>query len=175
SSEVYRGRLFRRPDSELDGEDVVCKVAYRPQAVSCLEHEAEMFFGKLQHLQGVCIPICYGYFEHKERMDWRSCLVLDYRGEPVKSPLAKLDVDFKALLHAVTHLHDAGVTHGDLWEENILDYQGLPMIIDLETAAEHKCERQLDMVEGAPAPSSHDFKCNELYQFCQNLEYWKPG
>ncbi|KAA1473244.1 hypothetical protein DENSPDRAFT_851478 [Dentipellis sp. KUC8613] len=173
-TEVYRGRLFRPSDTE--GEDVVCKVAYRSTAVSSIDHEAMIYTQKLRHLQGVCVPLCHGYFVNRDRMDLRSCLILAYSGEPIKKAFAALDSEFKkALVHAAMLLHDAGVKYGDWDEENILDYEGLPMIIDLEHAELHDCKRVGEIVQGGLAPRIQDFQCNELYQLCEDLEYWKPG
>ncbi|KAA1473242.1 hypothetical protein DENSPDRAFT_265595 [Dentipellis sp. KUC8613] len=173
-TELHRGRLFR-PSEEPDlGEDVVCKIAYHPTALSCIGHELAMYYA-LQHLQGVCIPVVHGYYLRQADLASRSCLVLSYCGEPVKEPFAGLDIEFKrALVQAAVHIHDAGITHSNLVEENVLDYHGLPMIIDLEEARRHLCGRDRNIVEGDISPRSSDFKCDELFQLCEDLKYWKP-
>ncbi|TFY51532.1 hypothetical protein EVG20_g10960 [Dentipellis fragilis] len=173
-TELYRGKLFR--PSDIEGADVICKVAYCSAAMSFVNHEAKMYTTKLQHLQGVCIPLCFGYFVNDDRMDPRSCLVLQYSGEPLKKAFPELDVGFKtAIIHAAMLIHNAGVKHGNWREENVLNFKGLPMIIDLEHVNVHRCERAKDIVEGGLAPRIQDFKCNELYQLCIDLGYWKPG
>ncbi|KAA1473243.1 hypothetical protein DENSPDRAFT_265800 [Dentipellis sp. KUC8613] len=173
-TELYRGKLFR--PSDIEGADVICKVAYHSGPMSFVEREARMYTTKLQHLQGVCIPLCFGYFVNDDFMDPRSCLVLQYSGEPLKKALPDLDAGFKtAVVHAAMLIHNAGIKHGNWCEENVLNFKGLPMIIDFEHVNAHKCERAKDIVEGGLAPRIQDFKCNELYQLCIDLGYWKPG
>ncbi|TFY62983.1 hypothetical protein EVG20_g6507 [Dentipellis fragilis] len=173
-SEVYRGRFFWPSDHE--GEEAVCKIAYRSAAMSSVDHEAKIYTTKLQHLQGICVPKCFGYFVNIDQKNPMSCTVLKYCGEPIQKTFLELDVTFKtALVHAAVHIHDAGVKHNAWSERHVLDFSGLPMIVGMGSAKEHKCKRSRNIVQGTPAPQMQDFKCNELYQLCKELNYWKPG
>ncbi|KAA1473246.1 hypothetical protein DENSPDRAFT_265886 [Dentipellis sp. KUC8613] len=173
-SEVYRGRFFW--PSDYQGEEAICKLAFRPGAMAAVDREAKTYSTKLRHLQGICVPQCFGYFVSINEDKPMSCTVLRYCGEPIQKPFPELDVAFKtALVHAAVHIHDAGVKHNAWSERHVLDFDGLPMIVGLGNAKEHKCKRSKKIVEGTPAPQMEDFKCKELYQLCKDLNYWKPG
>ncbi|TFY66110.1 hypothetical protein EVG20_g4975 [Dentipellis fragilis] len=175
-SEIYRGTLYDALTPEAEGCDVVCKVAYGESTTQLLKNEITFYEGKLQHLQGVYIPVCHGYFMGQTSEGPTICLVLDYCGEPVKDAFPDLSPTFKtAILHAALAIHDAGVATYDWAERNVLDYRGLPMIIDFDEAALHKCERTMQVVEGKPAPPCVKFGCGEIFQLVKDLRLWKPN
>ncbi|TFY79907.1 hypothetical protein EWM64_g4100 [Hericium alpestre] len=171
---IYRGQLILSLDKPA--LDVVCKIGFGRQAVNRVANEAHFYLGKLSHLQGVCIPPCHGYFIGNTEEGPTSCIILDYCGEPIESMFMRLEPTFKtAIIHAAIAIHDADVRHGDLEERNVLDYKGLPMIIDFEHADEYECERAFHVDEGQPAPMPDDFACDEIYELCQDLRVWTPA
>ncbi|TFY66118.1 hypothetical protein EVG20_g4974 [Dentipellis fragilis] len=175
-SEIYRGRLYDASAAKDGGREVVCKFAYGKRTIKYLEKEMQFYEGKLQHLQGVYIPICHGYFVGQSHEGRTACLVLDYCGEPIEDAFSELDPTFKtAILHAALAIHDAGVMTFDWAERNVLNYGGLPMVIDFDEAEPHKCERTMPVIEGKPAPRCTDFGCSEIWQLVEDLRLWKPN
>ncbi|EKM53063.1 uncharacterized protein PHACADRAFT_197495 [Phanerochaete carnosa HHB-10118-sp] len=84
---------------------------------------------------------------------------------------ARLDV-----LRSVAEIHLAGVMHNDVNDDNILftsTPNGKPRIVDFEYAEKHKCRRELEIVEGAPAPPRALFGCPELWDLAIRLRIWR--
>ncbi|KAA1473266.1 hypothetical protein DENSPDRAFT_779788 [Dentipellis sp. KUC8613] len=156
--------------------DAVCKLAYGGRTMKRLAAEARFYSGKLSHLQGVCIPRFYGHFLGECEDGPVSCIVLEYCGEDVYTYCAEQPIEFKrALIYAVIAIHEAGVRHFDLRNRNVVNYNGLPMIIDFGEAEDHECERQMEVEENVAAPIDDFFGCDEIHQLCIDLGIWKPG
>jgi hypothetical protein len=62
--------------------DVVAKLGTTTDTIKALKKELS-FFQKLRHLQGECIPKCFGYFFSPS--EDQGCLVLEYSGKPIRS------------------------------------------------------------------------------------------
>ena len=71
-------------------------------------------------------------------------------------------------------IHDAGVVHGGFGIFDVLVTNTKPFIINFKNASEKVCERRLDIVNGAIAPTREQFGCAELYRHCVDLRTWKP-
>ncbi|KAJ7638948.1 hypothetical protein FB45DRAFT_904336 [Roridomyces roridus] len=68
------------------------------------------------------------------------------------------------------------MNHGDLYEENILNYDGHPVLIDLKFAEEHKCVINMKIVMGAITPTVEEYGCPELYELIlERLGLWKSA
>ncbi|TFY80402.1 hypothetical protein EWM64_g3613 [Hericium alpestre] len=171
---VYRGKVLVRSSPDSPSVDAVCKIAYGRRALEGLDNEARLYLGKLKHLQDVFIPKSYGYFIGDTDEGPTGCLVLEYCGEPVVQMLKFVDPAFRdAVVSAVEAIHDAGVRHRDISEDNILDHNGRPMIINFEAAQDHVCERKKPIVKGAIEPHPHEFNCDELQWVCRSSLFWK--
>jgi hypothetical protein len=105
-------------------------------------------------------------------------LVLEYSGKPIRSiydtqgdvPLALKE----NIINAIKRIHDAGVVHGGFGILDVLLTNTKPIIINFKNASEKVCERRLDIVNGAIAPTREQFGCPELYRHCVDLGMWKP-
>jgi hypothetical protein len=78
---IMRGTL-----SSVRGDfDVVAKLGNTTNTINALKKELE-FYQKLRHLQGDCIPKCFGYFfSPSEDQAAFGCLIIDYCGKPIRS------------------------------------------------------------------------------------------
>ncbi|KAA1473268.1 hypothetical protein DENSPDRAFT_839719 [Dentipellis sp. KUC8613] len=174
NARVFRAQLVS-PSTGLQ-HDVICKLAYEQRSMDCVATEARFYSGKLKHLQGVYVPRYHGHFVGRTDKGAISCIVLDYAGEELDVLFLALPIDFKrALICAMIAIHDAGVRHFDIRNRNVLNNDGLPMIIDFGEAEDHECERQMGFTENVAAPGASDFGCTELFQSCVDLRIWKPG
>jgi hypothetical protein len=157
--------------------DVVAKLGTSTDTIKALKKELS-FYQKLLHLQGECIPKCFGYFFSQSEDQTFGCLVLDYSGKPIRSiydtqgdvPLALRE----NIINAIKRIHDAGVVHGGFGIFDILVTNTKPFIINFKNASEQVCERRLDIVNGAIAPTREQFGCAELYRHSVDLGMWKP-
>ncbi|KAH9173180.1 hypothetical protein EDB89DRAFT_2068928 [Lactarius sanguifluus] len=157
--------------------DVVAKLGTSTKTIEALKKELS-FYQKLRHLQGECIPKCFGYFFSPSEDQIFGCLVLGYSGKPVRSiydtqgdvPLALRE----NIINAVKRIHDAGVVHGGPGIFDVLVTNTKPFIINFKNASEKVCERRLDIVNGAITPTREQFGCAELYRLCVDLRVWKP-
>ena len=81
------------------------------------------------------------------------------------------------VMDAVSQLHLAGVAHNDLSSGNVLllptPNGRKPRIADFDHAEKHICRRQLEIIEGAPAPPRSLFGCPELWEFANKLGIWR--
>ncbi|KAN0133585.1 hypothetical protein V8E53_008753 [Lactarius tabidus] len=157
--------------------DVVAKLGTSTDTINALKKELS-FYQKLRHLQGECIPKCFGYFFSASEGQAFGCLVLEYSGKPIRSIYdAQGDVPLalrKSIIEAVKRIHDAGVVHGGFGIFDVLVTNAKPFIINFKNASEKACERKLDIVNGAIAPTREQFGCAELYRHCVDLQVWKP-
>ncbi len=176
--------------------DVVAKLATSTSTIKALKKELS-FYNKLDHLQGVCIPKCFGYFFSPCEDQAFGCLVLEYSGKPIRSIYdAQGDVPFAlrcalslknrwcrdsqlrsfraSIVNAIKRIHDAGVVHGGFGIFGVLVTNSKPFIINFKNATEKACERKLDIANGAIAPTREHFGCAELYRLCVDLRVWKP-
>jgi hypothetical protein len=64
--------------------DVVAKLGTTSDAINSLNKELT-FYKKLRHLQGDCIPKCFGYFFSPSENQTFGCLIVGYRGKPLRS------------------------------------------------------------------------------------------
>ncbi|KAI0314372.1 hypothetical protein OF83DRAFT_1174816 [Amylostereum chailletii] len=80
------------------------------------------------------------------------------------------------ILEPVTAIHEVGIVHNKLNEDNVLDYHGRPIIIDFACSDDEKCKRAMAVREGDIQPTKQKFNCEELYYFCLGkLDVWKPA
>lgn len=68
------------------------------------------------------------------------------------------------IMDAFKQIHNAGVTHGDVAERNVLiDGSGRISVIDFEDALELECDRALAIPGlGDLGPDKDEFDCDEL-------------
>ena len=64
--------------------DVVAKLGSSTDTINALKKELS-FYQKVRHLQGECIPKCFGYFFSLSEDRPFGCLILEYSGKPVRS------------------------------------------------------------------------------------------
>jgi len=64
--------------------DVVAKLGTTTNTISALKKELG-FYQKLRHLQGDCVPKCFGYFFSPSEDQEFGCLILEYCGKPIRS------------------------------------------------------------------------------------------
>jgi len=64
--------------------DVVAKLGTTTNTISALKKELG-FYQKLRHLQGECVPKCFGYFFSASEDQEFGCLLLEYCGKPIRS------------------------------------------------------------------------------------------
>ncbi|KAJ7502463.1 hypothetical protein B0H11DRAFT_1633842, partial [Mycena galericulata] len=126
--------------------------------------EAEAYQGKGRELQGDILPVFYGCFQTRIGSTLVSCLVTEYCGEPMQNSLDEMNSRFRReLLLNVLTMHHQGMSHGDLYERNILVKNGHPVLIDLELSEDHKCGLRLKTVLGAMRPTVEEYGCPELH------------
>ena len=63
----------------------------------------------------------------------------------------------------------------DVSERNVLNCNGIALVIDFEDATEEECERKMDVVVNSIRPHPARFGCQELFELTKELELWKPG
>ncbi|KAF9495127.1 hypothetical protein BDN71DRAFT_1507064 [Pleurotus eryngii] len=168
---VYRG-LLTLPDS-VEPVKVVVKTDFFAETLrpKDFEHEADMYEIHLWDLQDKAIPRCYGLFQHKgEDGKVSSFLVLGDYGDPIVEP-RNLTNSFKGkVIDAVYHIHFLGFTHGDLSYDNIIiNKDGWPFIIDLETAKPHVCGVKERLLIGE---EKRDIGCAEMMQCAALVRAW---
>ncbi|KAJ6486113.1 hypothetical protein C8R47DRAFT_1321040 [Mycena vitilis] len=169
--------LFRlqltRPN--LEPVDAVLKIDHSGQRLEELRHEARIYSDLLSRYQDHLIPNYYGYFQTKIGQKTVACIITEYCGEPITTSLDKADPAFLTrLIQEVDALHRAGVSHGDLYEGNILvKPNGDPVLVDLEAADSHACERRLSFKQGMIQPKEDEFGCHELYRLCTDAGLWE--
>lgn len=80
------------------------------------------------------------------------------------------------ILDAFVQIHDAGVKHRDVTEENVLiNDEGRVSIIDFEGATKMRCRRIYSVpAPGDIGPNKKVWGCQELYDLGYALEIWKP-
>ena len=189
---IMRGTL----SSSRGTFDVVAKLGTSTDTIDELKKELS-FYQKLHHLQGEYIPKCFGYFFSSSEPQTFGCLVLGYSGKPIRSiydtqgdiPLSLRCVFFACdslvpdlqrhrfrvnIIDAIKRIHEAGVVHGGFGLISVLITKTKPFIINFKNASENVCERRLDLIHGAIAPTREQFGCAELYQHCVDLQMWKP-
>jgi hypothetical protein len=64
--------------------DVAAKLGTTSSAIDSLKKELN-FYQKLRHLQGDCIPKCFGYFFSPSEDQTFGCLILEYCGKTLRS------------------------------------------------------------------------------------------
>jgi hypothetical protein len=77
---IMRGTLT----SSRGSIDVVAKLGTTSNSTNVLKKELT-FYQKLRHLQGDCIPKCFGYFFSLSEDQTFGCLILEYCGKPLRS------------------------------------------------------------------------------------------
>ncbi|KAI9448756.1 hypothetical protein BJY52DRAFT_305155 [Lactarius psammicola] len=170
---IMRGTL----SSSRGTFDVVAKLGTSTNTVKALQKELS-FYQKLHRLQGEYIPKCFGYFFSPSEPQAFGCLVLEYSGKPIRSIYdMQNDVPLvlrENIINANKRIHDAGVVHGGFGMVGVLIMNTKPFIINFKNASEKKCERRLEIVNGAITPTREQFGCAELYRLCVDLQVWKP-
>ncbi|TFY71216.1 hypothetical protein EVG20_g1790 [Dentipellis fragilis] len=171
---VFRGQLVC--SSTGFQRDAVCKLAYGQHYMTRVATEARLYSGKLKHLQGVYVLQYHGHFVGRTDEGPVSCIALDYCGQELDLLFLALPVEFKrALICTMSAIHDAGIRHFDIRNQNVLNNNGLPVVIDFGEAEDHVCERTMEIVENVAAPMDYHFGYDELHQLCIDLRIWKPG
>ncbi|KAJ7122038.1 hypothetical protein C8R43DRAFT_51499 [Mycena crocata] len=169
-SSVFRAQVHRPNDTPLDA---VLKVDPTGERHSAFMKEVEVYQTKGMKLQGVIIPIFYGCFHVELNQTPVTCLVMEYCGEPMKLPLHRVENPFMSdLLLYVAIFHQHGMTHGDLYERNILVLNERPVLIDLESTTDHTCMVRMNTVPGALIPSVEEYGCAELHDLIVRMGLW---
>jgi len=175
NSATYVGNLLRGGERIAS---VVCKVAYTKRNLKMLRHEASLYRGPLQELQGEVLPRFYGLYEGQmEDEELTGCLITQYTGQHRKEPLHGLPWEMRMnLIMSLVDIHEAGVVHGDFTDRNVVFTKtGFPCILDFGHAESgHKCGRKMEIVFHAPWPNKEEFGCDELYEACRTLSVWTP-
>ncbi|KAJ7678682.1 hypothetical protein B0H17DRAFT_894412, partial [Mycena rosella] len=142
----------------------VLKVDPTGEREAAYKNELKAYETNGKELQGTVLPIFYGCYRAQVGSRMVTCLATEYCGEPMTEPLYAVDNPFlgKVMLY-MTALHQQGLTHGDLYERNILVLDGHPVLIDLESAADHKCGVRMQTVPGAMMPTAEEYGCTELH------------
>ncbi|KAJ7646720.1 hypothetical protein FB45DRAFT_180453 [Roridomyces roridus] len=170
---VLRGRVT----GPLGTMESILKLDFTGEHRDAMLKEATVYQKtKVGSLQGDVLPRFYGCFEAKVGSMVVTCLAMEYCGEPVED-LRHIAHPFRQnLLLAVRDFHKRGKTHGDLYEGNILDCHGHPVLIDLEFAEDHKCVIKMKIVTGAIRPTVEEYGCPELYELIsERLGLWKTA
>lgn len=79
------------------------------------------------------------------------------------------------MVDTVIRLHEAGVEHNDITEDNVIFYKNRWFLIDFEDADEHKCGGRMVIKEGDIAPPETVFGCSELWNLAMDLGVWRTG
>jgi len=155
----------------------VAKLGTTTNAIDALRKELT-YYQNLRHLQGDCIPKCFGHFFSPSEDQTFGCLVLEYCGRPVRSIYdSQGDIPFALrvkIINVIKRIHDAGVVHGGFGVFDVLVASAKPFVVNFKNSSEKACERRLDIVNGAVAPRREQFGCRELYRLCVDLGIWKP-
>jgi hypothetical protein len=77
---IMRGTL----SSNRGDFDVVAKLGITTDTINALKKELG-FYQKLRHLQGECVPKCFGYFFSPSEDQAFGCLIIEYCGKPIRS------------------------------------------------------------------------------------------
>ncbi|RDB23734.1 hypothetical protein Hypma_009467 [Hypsizygus marmoreus] len=174
--EIFRGDLIR-PEADASEDNpphIVLKFSDEGVNVDSLMKEAEIYEVLVKDLQGDVIPKCFGVFQAEIDGNLLTCLITEYCGQPLNKPFCDWDREyFWEVVRKLDRLHKHGIKHGDISEQNIVNNNGTPFIIDLETATPHKCERRMLIKEGCLAPHMADFNCPEIYNFIAKLSMWE--
>ncbi|RDB17268.1 hypothetical protein Hypma_001952 [Hypsizygus marmoreus] len=169
---VLRGMLFR-PEAE-NAIDVILKFSRWGEHVDDLIHEADVYENKAVSLQGNIIPRYYGAFQAQLGDKPLTCLVIEYSGHPLSRYFAGCEKRFFwELMRKLNTLHRHGLKHGDFSERNVVNKDGIPFIIDLESVEPHKCERQVLIKMGCARPNKGDVGCFEIQTFIGKLPIWR--
>ncbi|KAJ7122037.1 hypothetical protein C8R43DRAFT_1136312 [Mycena crocata] len=181
---VFRAKILP-PNKEL--RHVVLKVDPTGEREKAFLKELEAYQTSGSELQGWILPRFHGCFQVDIGQTTVTCLAMEYRGEPMQRALdwTQLDDNFLSeLLSNVAEMHKRGMTHGDLYERNILvngasenedDHllHGHPVLIDLEFTESHTCHRRMELVPGAIMPTVEEYGCAELHNLILRLGLWK--
>ncbi|KAJ7502462.1 hypothetical protein B0H11DRAFT_1854645 [Mycena galericulata] len=169
---VFRANIIRPDDTPLDA---VLKLDPTGERNEAFVKEAEAYQGIGKDLQGDILPVFYGCFQTRIGATTVTCVALEYCGEPMQESLYKIRNPFRGeLLLCVLAMHHKGMSHGDLYERNILVYHGHPVLIDLESSQVHKCGLRMKTVPGAMRPTVEEYGCPELHDLVSRMGIWKP-
>ncbi|MEJ2522258.1 MAG: protein kinase, partial [Gammaproteobacteria bacterium] len=162
-SVVFRGRDLRIPEGEDGAQGVAVKLltpefARRADARAALAREAA-FSRRLQHPAFVRIfdcdvtgPVPFLVMELLQGEQLRRLLVRRY---PSPLPLAEAMTVIRGLAEALSHLHRAGVVHGDVKPGNVfLDPGGQVRLLDLGVAGSAEDSGASPMRARTPAYAS---------------------
>ncbi|KII95566.1 hypothetical protein PLICRDRAFT_48513 [Plicaturopsis crispa FD-325 SS-3] len=177
---IHRGHatVYRATMVLSEGEDPISVVLktniLRPERGQDLLDEARIYTKDAKILQGHAIPQFYGAFQGVVEEDLMTCLVLEDCGEPIEAMFHELDRDLAVdIMRRILFLHDIGLVHNDLTEDNILiNEEGRVFLIDLECAAPHVCKRADDVLVGSKQPRMHEFECDEIYETARMMRLW---
>ncbi|KAA1469175.1 hypothetical protein DENSPDRAFT_815960 [Dentipellis sp. KUC8613] len=182
--QLFRGRLANSlvPQDERFPHNAIYKVAYGLEAIKVLYAEGSFYMNQLKPLQGDAVPRCFGFLAGDDFVSRKSvaCLVLEDCGKPVDGVFRNQTHEMKQkIMNAVVKLHDAGITHGNLEEDNVLeDEHGRISIIDFDiewAKVGHQCHRTRNPVVGELACYPQSFYCDEIWNFCERMGLWKPN
>ena len=201
SEQIHRGRSNVQKGTltcEGSGEtvDAICK--FTTTHLNELRDEGELYAVNLRELQGIHVPICYGYFESPCRDTYgrkrtMGFLLLEYCGETLDWELEDTpeDIQYVSLrclrassdavrriniIEAVGSIHDAGVQHNDIKPDNILVSDADKIrIVDFDMATPHQCKGDLPVNLYAYEPFEDEFGCYELFEIVQEFGLWTPS
>ncbi|KAJ7932717.1 hypothetical protein B0H13DRAFT_1503247, partial [Mycena leptocephala] len=161
TSSIFRAEICRGNDQPLD---VALKIDPTGKREEDFIREAVQYETGAKELQGIVFPHFHGCFQAEIGPTRVTCLVTEYCGEPMEQSLDKIQNPFLSeLLIAVGTMHFHGLSHGDLYERNILVHNGHPKIIDLESAMAHDCGARMRVIPGTIIPTVEEFGCKELF------------
>ena len=78
-------------------------------------------------------------------------------------------VDYPFSIAQNVDVHGQGQAEVSWWS-----FEGSPVIIDLDHAEEHHCERTMDIDFHTKVPFPEHFKCDELFDACESVGAWTP-
>ncbi|KAJ7233906.1 hypothetical protein C8J57DRAFT_1090135 [Mycena rebaudengoi] len=172
-SSVFRAELIR-PNQQP--EKVVLKIDPTGRREAEFITEAAAYETGAKELQGDLVPLFYGTFQTDIGNVVVTCTIIQYCGEPMEYALRDSDPDFLTqLVRVVDRLHRHGLSHGDLYERNILVKDGRPILIDLESLETHPCARRMNLLQGVLEPTVEEFGCPEMHDLILRCGAWRSG
>ncbi|KAG6910094.1 hypothetical protein DXG01_013146 [Tephrocybe rancida] len=149
-----------------------------------------LYTDTLKSWTGKHIPQCYGLFEGgltlyyldgEERKKHFACLVFQDCGDPAYETFDRIpDATFRTrLVQIMCELHlEKHVQHGDLRPENVMNVNGVPVLVGFQTTTEdinHDDEvgYNVPIVDGTVEPQA--VPCDELTRFLREMkDFWAP-
>ncbi|KAJ7204680.1 hypothetical protein GGX14DRAFT_368402 [Mycena pura] len=188
---VFRAEIHRPGDSTP--LDAVLKLDPTGERQEAFMNETRAYQTTGRPFQANVLPDFFGCFETRIGSTTVTCLAIEYCGDPMEQTYTKLIIHSCALsffeisgpfliaqfryelIEYAALLHQHGMTHGDIYPQNILVSDGHPVLIDLESSEKHTCCLRMKIVPGTMMPWEEEFGCKELFDLISRMGLWKPS